>query len=114
MDKKRLEELRLKQTLFTCMKGEGGAEYTFQDCYDIMELIDAELAKQSAMDEAVQRAIEYFEDTLQFISGSVSELDHRLAIEALRQMRIGKQLDVERGLNNVSRSICDSDVSNSD
>ena len=40
---------------------------------------------KSATSEEVQEAIEYFEDTLQFISGEPQEKDHRLAITALQE-----------------------------
>lgn len=55
------------------------------DCFERLAQYEEEaIARQSVKSEEVAEAIEYFEDTLQFISGEPQEKDHRLAITALQ------------------------------
>lgn len=56
------------------------------DCFErLAQYEEAAIARQSATSEEVQEAIEYFEDTIQYISGEPQEKDHRLAITVLQQ-----------------------------
>ena len=52
---------------------------------DKCDKYDAEIARQSVTSDEVAEAIEYFEDTVQYISGEPQEKDHRLAITALQE-----------------------------
>lgn len=54
---------------------------------DKCDKYDEAIAHQSVKSEEVAEAIEYFEDTLQFIVGEPQEKDHRLAITALQQYK---------------------------
>ena len=104
MDKERLEELREEVTRHRAFIDDHAMNTSTED--DVLELIDAEIVRQSVTDEAVQRAIGWQEAEKESAQndweragaewrmepGTQEQHDERmaafdLAIQALRQMR---------------------------
>ena len=95
MDIERLKELKLavgvvfQHWLDTAATQKGfdnteSKKFFEHDAEHIQEILDEAIARQSVKSEDVAEAIEYFEDTMQFISGEPQEKDHKLAITALQ------------------------------
>ena len=80
-----MHNLRGCDTVTVSLNGVGSTDYSTEDIHNmIASLTDNQVVAKSATSEEVAEAIEYFADTLQFISGEPQEKDHNLAITALQ------------------------------
>ena len=84
-----MHNLRGCDTVTVSLSGIGSTDYSTEDIHNmIAALTDNQPVAKLATSEEVAEAIEYFEDTLQFISGEPQEKDHRLAITALQEYQL--------------------------
>lgn len=96
MNKERLEELREETTQYRAVADDRCMSTQYED--DILALIDAEIARQSVTDEAVQRALSELGFETLFELESWWCKHGSLAITALRQMKPSKWIPVSERL----------------
>lgn len=100
MNKQRLEELREETAQYRAVADDRCMSTQYED--DLLALIDAELARQSVTDDAVQRAIAFYELNLQ--SREDDAIDDyvsarmRIVLTALRQMKPSEWIPVSERL----------------